>query len=47
MIQLYYCHARDNALCFFKESLFTIPVEVSTGSINREIRIVHNPLSAG
>jgi len=47
LVQLYYCHARDNALCFFKESLFTIPVEVSTGSVNREIRIVHNPLSAG
>jgi len=47
MVQLYYCHARDNALCFFKETLFTIPVEVATTSDNREIRIVHNPLSAG
>jgi hypothetical protein len=47
MVQLYYCHARDNALCFFKESLFTIPVEVSTAAVNREIRIVHNPLSVG
>jgi DNA-binding beta-propeller fold protein YncE len=47
MVQLYYCHARDNALCFFKETLFTIPVEVATASANREIRIVHNPLSAG
>ena len=47
MVQLYYCHARDNALCFFKETLFTIPVEVAPASVNREIRIVHNPLSAG
>ena len=47
MVQLYYCHARDNALCFFKESLFIIPIEVSTASSNREIRIVHNPLSVG
>jgi len=47
MVQLYYCHARDNALCFFKESLFTIPVEVSSSSNNHEIRIVHNPLSVG
>ena len=47
MVQLYYCHARDNALCFFKETLFTIPVEVATTSVNFEIRIVHNPLSAG
>jgi hypothetical protein len=47
MVQLYYCHARDNALCFFKESLFIIPVEVSTASSSREIRIAHNPLAAG
>jgi len=47
MVQLYYCHARDNALCFFKETLFTIPVEVATTSVNCEIRIVHNPLSTG
>jgi DNA-binding beta-propeller fold protein YncE len=47
MVQLYYCHARDNALCFFKESLFTIPVEVSAASENRQIGIVHNPLSVG
>jgi hypothetical protein len=47
LVQFYYCHARDSALCFFKESLFTILVEVSTTSTNREIRIVHNPLSAG
>lgn len=45
MIQLYYCHVRDNALCFFKESMFTIPIEVSRESTNSEIRIVHNPLS--
>jgi DNA-binding beta-propeller fold protein YncE len=47
MVQMYYCHARDNAMCFFKESLFTIPVEVSTSSDNHEIRIVHNPLAVG
>jgi len=47
MVQLYYCHARDNALCFFKESLFTIPIEVSSASDNHEIGIVHNPLAAG
>ena len=47
MVQLYYCHARDNALCFFKETLFTIPVEVAPASVNCEIRIVHNPLSTG
>lgn len=45
MVQLYYCHTRDNALCFFKESLFVIPVEVSANSTNTEIRVVHNPLS--
>jgi len=45
MVELYYCHTRDNALCFFKESLFTIPIRVSGDSGNREIRIVHNPLS--
>jgi len=45
MVQLYYCHTRDNALCFFKDSLFTIPVEVSGNSDNHEIRIMHNPLS--
>ena len=47
MVELYYCHTRDNALCFFKESLFTIPIRVSGDSGNREIRIVHNPLSMG
>jgi len=47
MVQLYYCHARDNALCFFKETMYTIPVAASDSSDNHEIRIVHNPLAAG
>jgi len=45
MVELYYCHSRDNALCYFKESLFTINVEVSMASENHEIRIVNNPLA--
>jgi len=45
MVELYYCHMRDNALCYFKESLFTINVEVSKDSENHEIRIVNNPLA--
>jgi hypothetical protein len=45
MVELYYCHTRDNALCYFKESLFTINVNVSKDSENHEIRIVNNPLA--
>jgi len=45
MVELYYCHMRDSALCYFKESLFTINVAVSNDSENHEIRIVNNPLA--
>ena len=44
-VELYYCQSGEQALCFFKESLFTIHIEVTESSDRQEIRLMYNPLS--
>jgi hypothetical protein len=36
---IYYCEAKKESLCFFKEVLVSVPVKAKTGAGNRNVKV--------